>query len=120
MEHRYVKGLDCRALIEAKDLGNGRETMRRGTALHPDDRREVLAAFVNRFTIERTPAWARGTLYKPQFRDDQDWLANTLFHVRRNGRLDRRFKGCQSTPTWPLGKGCAEAGRHAPGCEHGA
>jgi len=102
----------------AASEGETMELMRRGTALHEDDKRHVLAAFVHRFTMERRPQWARGTLYMPQFRDDADWLANTLFHVRRNGRLDHRFRGCQSTPSWPLGKGCAEAGRHLPGCEH--
>jgi len=38
-----------------------------------------------------------------QFADDQDWLEHTLFHVRKDGRLDKRYDCCESHPTWPDG-----------------
>jgi hypothetical protein len=78
-----------------------------GKNLHPDDQRHVLSAFIYRFTQTHVPEWAKSGnyTYYPQFKDDDDWLANTLFHVRNDERLDRRYKSCQSSPTWPLGKG---------------
>ena len=42
--------------------------------------------------------------YPIQFKDDQDWLANTRFRVTDTGRLDTVAKCCCSTPTWPNGK----------------
>lgn len=77
-----------------------------GTGLHPDDRRHVLAAFTHRHTGDHKPTWARnpmpnGQAYPVQFKDDADWLYNTEFYVRRDGRLDRRFDHCMSRPTWP-------------------
>lgn len=78
-----------------------------GSALTNEDRAFVLRAYVHRFTRQHRPAWAHSNPnYKPQFADDNDWLANTEFAVRKNGRLDRRYKGCLSNPTWPDGKGC--------------
>ncbi len=35
-----------------------------------------------------------------QFRDDAEWLANTLFWVTRKGQLAKRAS-CESHPTWP-------------------
>lgn len=80
--------------------------MTKGTELHPDDKRHVLAAYVHRFTGEHKPQWAcshmpNGEAYKVQFANDQDWLANTLFACRSDGRLDGRVKFCRSNPTWP-------------------
>jgi hypothetical protein len=77
-----------------------------GGRLHPDDRRYVLAAYVHRFTGNHKPAWAskpmpNGGSYPLQFADDADWLRNTHFAVRTDGRLDRRAKHCTSNPTWP-------------------
>ena len=77
----------------------------KGTELHPVDRRIVLAGYGHRYTQERKPDWARGTNYRPQFIDDADWLANTRFRTRKDGRLDNRCKACWSSPTWPEGKG---------------
>lgn len=79
---------------------------RKGTELHPDDRRYVLAAYVHRFTKDHKPGWANqprpdGTPYPVQFASDADWLANTEFRVRSDGRLDRRITHCRSHPTWP-------------------
>lgn len=81
-------------------------TLLRGTELHPADKQHVLAAFVHRFTKDNPPPrWAQNTNYKPQFANDEDWLANSLFYVTVRNRLDRRFSHCDSTPTWPDGKG---------------
>lgn len=80
--------------------------MLEGDKLHPEDRAHVLAAYTHRFTREHFPAWAKsprpdGTAYPPQFDSDAEWLARTQFHVRRDGRLDRRHRSCFSVPTWP-------------------
>lgn len=81
----------------------------KGTNLCATDIVHVLRAFVHRFTRDFKPSWAMkprpdGTPYKPQFASDGDWLANTQFAIRRDGRLDRRVSACQSYPTWPDGK----------------
>ena len=76
-----------------------------GTALTAEDRHHVLAAYVHRYTRDHKPAWAHadrdGIPYPVQFASDQDWLTNTLFAVRKNGRLDQRARSCLSSPTWP-------------------
>ena len=58
-------------------------TTLKGTELHEDDRRYVLAAYIYR---------RRSRLYK----NDQQWLENTRFTVRKDHRLDRRVKHCHS------------------------
>ncbi len=73
-----------------------------GTALHPDDRKHVLAAFLYRVTGDTKPQLKDSPHL--QFRDDLDWLTNTEFAVRKNGRMDMRVKHCTSYPTWPNGK----------------
>lgn len=78
----------------------------KGTLLHPDDRKEVLAAYVHRFTKQNKPVWARqpkedGTFYSPHFEDDDDWLGHTYFAVDENQRLKPGRWSCQSFPTWP-------------------
>ena len=77
----------------------------RGAYLTQGDQRHVLAAYVHRYTKSHVPNWARGTNYRPQFASDIDWLANTWFAVRKDGRLDQRYRACHSEPTWPDGKG---------------
>jgi hypothetical protein len=83
--------------------------MKHGHELHPSDQAHVLARYVHRFTREHKPAWARelrfnGHPYPVQFASDQEWLENTRFAVRKDGRLDRRARFCQSVPTWPDGR----------------
>lgn len=83
--------------------------MIQGSKLDYVDQQHVLAAYVHRFTGQHRPAWAKrpmpsGKRYKVQFKDDADWLANTKFAVRQDGRLDMRVHRCESTPTWPEGK----------------
>lgn len=78
-----------------------------GTLLTPEDQKHVLAAYVHRFTREHYPDWAQkpmegGRSYPPvQFASDADWLANTRFSVKANGRLNHRVHECQSSQTWP-------------------
>ena len=77
-----------------------------GDKLHPEDRRAVLEQYVHRFTGNHVPAWATrlrsdGTAYPLQFANDADWLANTLFAVREDGRLHHGARYCESRPTWP-------------------
>jgi hypothetical protein len=80
-------------------------TQARGDQLTAEDQKDVLAAYVHRHTREHRPAWANklwnGKPYPVQFASDAEWLANTLFAVRRNGRLDQRARSCESHPTWP-------------------
>ena len=74
--------------------------LRHGTRLTREDQQHVLSAYVHRFTVEHKPAWARDS--DPiHFANDADWLANTEFHVREDGRLDQRYNHCFSHPTWP-------------------
>ena len=64
--------------------------------------------YINRYTMEHVPAWARkicinGLFYAPQFRSDAEWFANTKF----NG--DAGWYGigsdCQTSgQTWPMGE----------------
>lgn len=74
-----------------------------GDKLNSEDRRYVLSAYIYRHTPDRCSA------AKPASRpfgfthaSDKEWLANTLFQVRKNGRLDKRNGSCHSTPTWPF------------------
>lgn len=81
-------------------------TWKLGTELTPCDRQHVVAQFVHRFTREHRPDWAcqrspNGTRYQVQFASDADWLANTRFRCKANGRLDKRARHCFSNPTWP-------------------
>lgn len=75
-----------------------------GTELRPAVQRQALACFVHRFTGQHKPAWASkpwkdGKHYPVQFKDDAEWLANTLFEVREDGGLCGGE--CRSHPTWP-------------------
>ena len=95
-------------IAKDKDAG-GHGSFKRGTELHPDDQKHVLNAYVHRFTKEHKPQWTNeprsdGTAYMPQHASDADWLQNTTFKVKNDGRLDSRVKQCHSTPTWPDGQ----------------
>jgi hypothetical protein len=78
-----------------------------GSDLSPSVKREALARFINRYTGDHKPDWVKRAtstyLYPVQFRDDEEWLANTRFAVTAKGELDRRIIHCESTPTWPEG-----------------
>jgi hypothetical protein len=82
----------------------------KGTELHKDDQKKVLAAFVHRYTGEHVPAWAlkpmpNGGTYTPQFATDAEWLAHSTFGVKNNGRLHAAVKHCNSNPTNPIRTG---------------
>ena len=70
----------------------------KGSDLCPEDKEEVFRCYRWRSTIgNHRPG------YRPQFKDDAEWLENTIFHVTKDQRLDFRFCTCESTPTWPEG-----------------
>lgn len=76
----------------------------KGTDLTSEDQRHVLAYFINRYTKDHTPAWARHSSgARVQFASDQEWLERSHFIVTKKGRFDRRAKYCESYPTWPDG-----------------
>lgn len=78
--------------------------------LRPSVKRDVLARFTHRFTMDHVPSWASkrrddGTYYAPQYASDDEWLSNTIVRTRKDGELDNRYSACESnTPTWPLGQ----------------
>ncbi len=79
-----------------------------GTKLTEKERNHVLRCYVNRYTKEHKPMWARekrpdGSAFMPQFSSDLDWLAHTEFAVKKDGRLDMKARYCLSHPTWPEG-----------------
>ena len=81
--------------------------MVRGIDLCAVDQQKALAAYVHRYTKDHRPTWAQhdvwkdGKPYPVQCASDRDWLENTRFLVRSNGRLDHRARFCSSSPTWP-------------------
>jgi len=81
----------------------------KGADLSPALQREVKARFTHRYTGEHVPTWVRkgmnnGQAYPLQFKDDNDWLANSYFPMTKEGRLHLRIHHCNSHPTWPNGK----------------
>lgn len=74
-----------------------------GSDLNLTEKKIVLGRYVNRFTADHTPPWARESNAPVQFASDADWLAHTEFRITKAGRLCRRAKYCYSSPTWPLG-----------------
>lgn len=85
----------------------------------PSVKRDILAIFVHRFTMDHVPAWALkeradGTFYAPHFASDAEWLSNTVVRTRKDGELDQRFSACETSgETWPLGKALAAPYRRA-------
>ena len=78
----------------------------KGSDLSQKDQTHVLNAYVHRFTKSHVPDWARkpmpnGEACPVQFDSDLSWLENTLFNVTKSGKLDNRFRYCQSSPVWP-------------------
>ena len=63
-------------------------------------RRQVLATFVNRATVEHVPQWARQSVKSGKmpirYSSDLEWLHNTEFAITKNGELDRRVRHCTS------------------------
>lgn len=76
-----------------------------GRELGVEDRLRVLRQYVNRYTGDHTPRWVE-TAKKLgpcplQFADDEDWLNNTEFYVTESGKIDNRYRHCESYPTFP-------------------
>lgn len=79
----------------------------KGSELFSEDQQHALRCFVHRFTGEHKPDWARkpwkdGKPYPVQHATDADWLNETRFAVRSDGRLDQRVQHCEGTPSWPF------------------
>lgn len=76
-----------------KRVGRQPRRMMRGDQLSAETRAEVLRAYVHRF-LDRS-------IYLPEMnRDrraaaDEEWLAEKAFYVRKDGRLDQRYRFCQ-------------------------
>ncbi len=82
-----------------------------GSSLRPEVQRAALARFVHRYTGQHKSAWAsrqrhNGEPYPLQFKDDADWLANTIFVIKGDGTLNNRSSSCASYPTWPNNPEC--------------
>lgn len=69
---------------------------------------QAKAQYVNRFTCEHAPQWARtpcanGKYYAPQYESDAQWYESTMFPGE--GHLGKREKHCMSmNQTWPRGQ----------------
>ena len=77
-----------------------------GSHLTAPKRHFIYLQFHQRYTRENTPLWVLenagyGVTWPVQFDSDLDWLEHTLFAATSNGALDRRYKDCWETPTWP-------------------
>lgn len=87
----------------------GSRFVKRGNELSFADQQAVKAAFVYRYTLDNIPQWARelrpdGTAYMPQFRSDQEWLANTWFSVNEHGYWNQKENMCCSKSLFPFGQ----------------
>lgn len=107
--HTVQPGRDMsqgRPTIKKEDL-NEETSWAHGHTLHPDDQKHVLNAYVHRYTGDHTPNWVKNDArYQghPHFHNDKDWLQNTKFKVKKNGRLHAGARHCESNPTWPNGQ----------------
>ncbi len=74
----------------------------RGTELHAIDRNRVLDQYMHRMTVESCERWPdvaaymRSNGYRMPTRTDAEWLKNTFFEVRKDGRIDERFRHCET------------------------
>jgi hypothetical protein len=77
-----------------------------GIHLTAEQQKQVLSSYTYRYTGDNKPSWANaewknGQPYPLQFKDDQDWLANTDFNVTQKGKLSLTDTDCYSRQTWP-------------------
>ena len=99
-----------------RDTASG--TWVKGNTLRPEAQKQALARFVHRYTGDHRPAWVNAHKWKGdqeyplQFKDDKDWLLNTWFCITKDGSIHDGVDHCESTPTWPQGKGDEDAGEH--------
>jgi hypothetical protein len=92
--------------LESEKMLNPEAPSKLGVELTASEQSYVLRSFVHRFTKDHIPTWVRlnqpnGKPYKVQFRSDNEWLARTRFQVTKTGKLDKRVRECNSSPTWP-------------------
>jgi hypothetical protein len=78
-------------------------TETRGDLLTADQQKQAKARYVHRYTGQHRPQWSfkprpDGSACPVQFKDDADWLKNTVFRVSPRGGL---AGDCTSFPTWP-------------------
>lgn len=75
---------------------------------------QAKARFVNRFTCEHVPQWAKSmrfrpegldhdVYYAPQYASDLEWYNNTTF-PGEEGHIGGGLYCLSSAPTWPKGK----------------
>jgi hypothetical protein len=69
---------------------------------------QAKARWVNRYTMEHVPSWARiaddnGKYYAPQFATDMEWYENTLFPGEA-GHVGTAATCYTTGQTWPLGQ----------------
>ena len=74
----------------------------KGSELRPDVQREALDRFCHRMTIEAQRRWPEFAAYmvssgwKMPDRTDKEWLANTLFWIRKDGKLANNRHYCKT------------------------
>ena len=68
----------------------------RGNLLTPEQRRDVLAAYVNRHTHEHLYPMSGGEPVS-----DDEWLASKAFYVTDAGKLSRAHNACQPASLAP-------------------
>jgi hypothetical protein len=101
-----MKGETMKDKTKLAEVIFGTTSIAQGSELCAEDQKRVLSEYVHRFTRDHKPKWAAdewkdGKPYPVQFASDADWLANSWFAVRKDGRLDERKHSCYSSPTWP-------------------
>lgn len=69
---------------------------------------QACAIYINRFTADHVPAWAKkvapnGLFYAPQFASDKEWYENTKFYGEP-GHIGVRHECYTSGQTWPMGQ----------------
>lgn len=76
------------------------KTYLRGSELDYSVRREVLARFCNRMTVENIARYpylkSMMDGYRMPIITDAQWLAHTQFAVTKTGKLDKREKHCMT------------------------
>ncbi len=67
-------------------------TLTKGENLTPTQKKQVISAFVHRYTGEHFPEWAsrpmpNGEAYKPTHATDSEWINDHAFYINKNGFL---------------------------------
>ena len=69
----------------------------KGENLTTEQKKEVKAAFINRFTSEHRPAWANRSdcLSFPTHGTDEEWIIDHAFYMTKGGKLDKNHRHCE-------------------------